>query len=312
MRGLTCSDATHCWAIGASTPRIQVTTDGGATWSAGTIVNNVWVAWLWSAGWTGTGTTILAGTTGYADEPGRRANILRATDGVNFNAVVANDPREFVVYDFSCPVPGTCFAAAKQTVFVTYDNGATLLRRALPVGRYYGIWCTDTNTCWEVGGNNSATSDGVYYLYRTTDAGQTWQLASATPLSGNRPRLWNVQMVDAQHGYAVGCTNAADPILETCNGQGLLLRTDDGVSWQQIPSPTNADIMDLRVVSMDELILVDWSGKIWRGTSAPPTATPTPTPTATPTATPNPYDVNRDGVVNIQDVVLVAAAWNGN
>ena len=312
MRGLDCSDATHCWIAGASSPRIQYTANGGTSWSPGTIVNNVWTPWLWSAGWTGSGTTIFAGTTGYSDEPGRRANILRATDGVNFNAVVANDPREFVVYDFSCPVPGTCFAAAKQTVFVTTDNGATLIRRALPVGRYYGIWCTNANTCWEVGGNNSATSDGVFYIYRTVDAGQTWQIASSAPLSGNRPRLWNVQMVDAQHGYAVGCTNAADPILETCTGQGLLLRTDDGVTWQTVPSPTTADIMDLRVVSMDELILVDWSGKIWRGTSAPPTPTPTPTPTATPTATPNPYDVNRDGVVDIQDVMLVAAAWGGN
>ena len=302
MRGLDCSDATHCWIAGASSPRIQYTANGGGSWSPGTIVNNVWTPWLWSAGWTGSGTTILAGTTGYADEPGRRANILRATDGVNFNAVVANDPREFVVYDFSCPVPGTCFAAAKQTVFITTDNGATLIRRALPVGRYYGIWCTDTNTCWEVGGNNSATTDGILYIYRTVDAGQTWQVASSTPLSGNRPRLWNVQMVDAQHGYAVGCTNAADPILETCTGQGLLLRTDDGVTWQSVPSPTTADIMDLRVVSMDELILVDWSGKIWRGTSAPPTPTPTP----------NPYDVNQDGVVNIQDIILVSSHWEGN
>ena len=119
MRGLTCTDANHCWIAGASSPRIQYTANGGASWSPGTIVNNVWTPWLWSAGWTGSGTTILAGTTGYSDEPGRRANILRATDGVNFNAVVANDPREFVVYDFSCPVPGTCFAAAKQTVFYT-------------------------------------------------------------------------------------------------------------------------------------------------------------------------------------------------
>ena len=38
----------------------------------------------------------------------------------------------------------------------------------------------------------------------------------------------------------------------------------------------------------------------------------TPTPTATPTATPNPYDVNHDGVVDIRDVMLVAAAWEGN
>ena len=112
----------------------------------------------------------------------------------------------------------------------------------------------------------------MFYIYRTGDAGQTWQIASGTPLSGNRPRLWNVQMVDAQHGYAVGCTNAADPILEICNGQGLLLRTDDGVTWQTVPSPTTADIMDLYVTNMDNLVIVDWSGKIWRGQSTPPTS----------------------------------------
>lgn len=272
MRGLTCTDASHCWIAGASSPRIQYTANGGASWSPGTIVNNVWTPWLWSAGWTGSGTTILAGTTGYSDEPGRRANILRATDGVNFNAVVANDPREFVVYDFSCPVPGTCYAAAKQTAFYTSDNAATLIRRVLPVARYYGIWCTDASTCWEVGGSNGGTTDGVFYIYRTVDSGLTWQIGSGTPLTGNRPRLWNVQMVDAQHGYAVGCTNAADPILETCNGQGLLLRTDDGVTWQPVPSPTTADIMDLRVTNMDNLVIVDWSGKIWRGQTAPPTS----------------------------------------
>ena len=134
MRGLTCTDASHCWIAGASSPRIQYTANGGASWSPGTIVNNVWTPWLWSAGWTGSGTTILAGTTGYSDEPGRRANILRATDGVNFNAVVANDPREFVVYDFSCPIPGTCYAAAKQTAFYTSDNAATLIRRVAAGG----------------------------------------------------------------------------------------------------------------------------------------------------------------------------------
>lgn len=114
-------------------------------------------------------------------------------------------------------------------------------------------------------------------------------------------------MVDSQHGYAVGCTNAPDVVLETCTGQGLLLRTDDGVTWQQVALPTSADIMDLYVHSMDEVIIADWSGKIWRGMAGTP---PTPTPTATPTAPPgpNPYDVNNDGVVDIQDVMLVACA----
>ena len=65
MRGLTCTDANNCWIFGASTNRILRTSDGGATWQNGIIVNNVWTPWLWSAGWTGIDTTILAGTTGY-------------------------------------------------------------------------------------------------------------------------------------------------------------------------------------------------------------------------------------------------------
>jgi hypothetical protein len=307
MRGLACIDANRCWVIGASSPRIRYTLDGGATWASGTIVNNVWSGWLWSAGYSGVGTTIFAGTTGYANEPGRMANLLRATDGANFSAVVANDPREFVIYDFSCPSPGVCYTAAKQTSFYTPDNGATLIRRSAPSARYYGVWCTNNSTCWLAGSSNGA-ADNQVYIHRTTDGGLNWQLASAPSISG-RPRLWNLQMTDSQHGYAVGCTNAPDGVLETCDGQGMLLRTDDGVAWQQVAGPTGVDMMDLYVHTMDDVIIIDWSGRIWRGTAGTPP--PTPTPTATPTATPepNPYDVNNDGVVDIQDVMLVAAHW---
>ena len=44
------------------------------------------------------------------------------------------------------------------------------------------------------------------------------------------------------------------------------------MTWQTVPSPTTADIMDLYVTNMDNLVIVDWSGKIWRGQSTPPTS----------------------------------------
>ncbi|MEZ4766911.1 MAG: hypothetical protein R2844_00590 [Caldilineales bacterium] len=288
MRGLTCKDADNCWIAGASSPRIQRTTNGGATWTEA--FNNAdWTGWLWSAGWTGIDTTVMIGTTGYADEPGRRANFLRSTNGVNFYGEVANDPREFVVYDFSCPTPGLCYAAAKQSAFFSSDNGDNWVRRAAPIVRFYGISCVDNNTCWMAGGSNGNTTDGSIQIYRSGDGGFNWQQASANPLSGNRPRFYDIEMVDAQHGYATGCTNAPDAILEECDGGGLLMRTVDGVTWQQITSPTNADIMDLWVHDMDNVILVDFAGHIWRGTGAPtPTPTSTSTPTSTPTRTPTP------------------------
>ena len=299
MRGLVCTDINNCWISGASTNRIMYTTNGGATWQNGIIANNSWNGWLWSAGWTGTGTTILTGTTGYCPDgdpdpncPNRKANILRSTDGTLFFPKAADDPREFVVYDFNCPVPGvTCYAAAKQTAFYSGDNGNTWFRKVLPVGRYFGIWCTSATTCWEVGGSNGGSNDGAFFIYRTTDGGSSWQLVNGVPLANGRVRFYNIQMVNSQNGYVVGCTNAPDPILEVCNGQGIIAKTTDGINWQQIPGPPNpaapytGDIMDLWVHDMDNVIVVDFAGRIFRG-SGVPTPTPTPTATNTPTSTP--------------------------
>lgn len=297
MRGLVCTDANNCWISGASTNRIMFTTNGGASWQNGIIANNAWNGWLWSAGWTGTGTTILTGTTGYCPDgdpdpncPNRKANILRSSDGTLFFPEAADDPREFVVYDFSCPEAGTCYAAAKQTAFFSSDNGNTWYRKVLPIGRYFGIWCTSASTCWEVGGSNGGANDGVFYIYRTVDGGASWLQQSAVPLGSGRVRFYNVHMADSSRGYAVGCTNAPDPILEVCMGQGIIARTTDGFNWQQVqgpPPPANGtgDIMDLWVHNMDDVIVVDFAGRIFRG-SGVPTPTPSPTNTNTPTSTP--------------------------
>ena len=286
-RGLACSDADTCWIAGASTPRILMTDDGGATWSP-SVVDADWSGWLWSAGWTGIGTTVMVGTSGYANQPGRRANFLRSTDGITFTAEIANDPLDIEVYDFTCPTPGVCYAAAQATAFFSADNGDTWVRQPAPDARFYGIWCTDDDTCWLAGGSETDTTDGVIHIYRSLDAGDTWEPANAPPLTGNRPRLFNVQMVDSTHGFAGGCINAPDELTEECQGGGLLMRTTDGYSWHQVTSPTNADIMDLWVHDMNDVILVDHTGRIWRGTgmaTETPTATATGTATATPTAT---------------------------
>lgn len=338
MRGLACKDANNCWISGASFPRIQRTSDGAATWQSVTF-HYGYAGWLWSAGVSGSGNTVFAGTTGYADEEARRANFLQASDGVNFYAGVASPILEYVAYDFDCPVAGSCYVAAKQGVFYTTNNGASWRWHTSPAARYYGVSCTDVNTCWEVGGANSNVNDGLLHIVRTGDGGNTWQRTGTTLFSSGRPRLWDVQMLDSQHGYAVGCANTPRYEDEECTGGGLILRSDDGNTWQRVTAPATADIMDLHVFSMDELIVVDWAGKIWRGASSTgptptPTATPTDTPTATitptatdtptntptetPTATPtptdiptppNPADVNGDGRIDIADVMLVVVAW---
>jgi hypothetical protein len=233
---------------------------------------------------------VLVGPTGYFDDvPNRAANFMRSTNGQNFTNIIA-DRAGLVQWDFACPAPGICYTASKERAYRTGNDGVTWTRHLVSFAnntRYYGIECTDVNTCWLAGARFDSLASTIV---RTDNGGANWAPSNIIASVGTRPRFWDISMVDSQRGYAVGCTNTpANDLSETCTGQGLLLRTTDGVTWQEIPSPTTADIMDVHAFSMDEVILIDWSGKIWRGTGAPtptPTSTNTPTPTATPTSTP--------------------------
>lgn len=298
MRGLACKDANTCWLTGGSSPRIRRTVDGGQTW-LDAYDRYGYRGWTWSAGYTGTGNTVLIGTSGYfAYDPNdpnsinREANYLRSIDGISFDRVVT-DQNSLVQWDFACPSPGVCYTPSKGRAYFTSNDGVSWVRRSAPEAYlsdyFYGIDCTDNNTCWMVGQRGR--------LLITYNGGASWQYANVSYTTPT-PRFWHVDMIDAQHGYAVGCDNAtlkpqsrSDPPENICTGQGMIYRTDDGMNWRRIPAPTTADIMDIHAFSMDEVIIVDWAGKIWRSSVPPtptPTNTPSPTATHTPTATPTP------------------------
>jgi hypothetical protein len=298
MRGLACKDENTCWLAGASNPKIRYTTDGGATWGIGNPAYN-YAGWYWSAGYTGNESTALLGTTGYfTDEPNRAANLLRSTNGVTFNQIVFPNQDPFVQWDFSCPEPGTCYSIAKGRAHRSTDDGASWRRRivtSLNNSVFYGISCPDVDSCWAVGESRLVAF--------TRDGGSIWTPASVEGVSGARPRFWNVHMVDAQQGYAVGCTNA-ESSTETCSGEAMIFRTNDGVLWNRITFPGTADVMDVYAHSTEEVIVVDWEGKIWRGepeATPTPTATDTPTPTATPTATPTIPSIGAVAGVTFED-----------
>lgn len=286
MRGLACKDANTCWLTGGSSPRIRRTINGGQTW-LDAYDRYGYRGWTWSASYTGTGNTVLIATTGYfpydpndPNSANREANYLRSTDGVNFDRVVS-DQNSLVQWDFACPSPGVCYTSSKGRAYVSTNDGVNWTRRSVPEAYindfFYGIDCVDNNTCWMVGRPGR--------ILITYNGGASWQHANVS-FNTPYPRFWHVDMLDAQHGYAVGCDNVTitDP-QNICTGQGMIYRTDDGVNWYRIPAPTTADIMDLHVFSMDQVLIVDWSGKIWLSEAEP---TPTPTPTATPTDTPTP------------------------
>lgn len=287
-RGITCTDADNCWVAGKLKGRILRTTDGGDTWNPMTNQSG-YPNWLWSAGNTGQGTTILAGTTCYDPaDSAAVANWLRSTDGQAFRGV-AGQPGVyncFVQWDIECPAAGYCYSVGKDYTWRSTDNGATWTKLSAGVGRWYGGSCTSTTNCWIAG--------KTPFIKSTTNSGGGWTSNTVTG-AGSSALLWDIAMVDNSHGYAVGCSNAESGT-DRCLGTGIIYRTDDGKTWSQVTAPTSADIMDLWVFGMDDFFIVDWSGRIFHygaGSGGPtytpgPTSTPTRTPAVTSTATATP------------------------
>ena len=101
--------------------------------------------------------------------------------------------------DISCPTPGVCYAAAKfGRIYASSNNGVSWNIRFTGSGAWlWGVDCTSQNTCWTVG------ESGV--IWHSTDGFRTYQRQQADiPV---QVRFQKVDMVDAQHGYAVGCSN---------------------------------------------------------------------------------------------------------
>lgn len=289
VRGLTCKDASNCWIAGNDkNARIRRTTDGGATWIPWTNVSG-YSAWFWSAGWTGNGDTVLAGATCYDNTPewrNKTTNWVRTTDGQKWSKIVYNPDTYlcYVQWDIECPAKDYCYSTGRYYTFRSTNGGASWKKLTLtPNTRQYGLSCVTTGECWVVG-----KSPHIRY---TTNSGTSWQVATVAGIP-TMAQFWDVAMVDSKRGYAVGCDNVSTDNKDKCLGKGIIYRTDDGVNWRQIPSPTKFDIMDIWAVSPSELVIADFGGRIWRGTVGAGTETPTPTstatetPTETPTATP--------------------------
>ena len=157
------------------------------------------------------------------------------------------------------------------------------------------------NTCWIAGIGGQ--------IYRTTNQGVTWQRQSASIPS--QVTFNRVRMADAQHGYAIGCSDS-DPDTGACVGSGVMYQTTNGVTWVPLQSFTNSDLMDLYIFNMNDVFVIDWGGTVWHyggrhrwprppwrrparrrrhptpTQTSTPTETPTPTPTTTPTQTSTP------------------------
>ncbi len=281
LKGLDCKDANTCFASG-NYAKLLRTTDGGVTWIKGDMVpfNGVpYAGYIHSVVWTGLDNVVLGGGTYYSPtEPGS-ANFLRSPDALAtpkfyvYGLSAANKYYSPVMGDFSCPSPGVCYAAPHTAqVIWTTDNGLTW--SYVPDNwwrsqEWYGISCTDNNTCWAAGKDKDWSDNISGIIEVTRNHGATWtnQLSLIPGI-----RFWDVKMADATHGYAVGCQGTFDEY-EHCTGQGVVYRTEDGTNWAPMANFTTSDLTGVEVRGVDDIFVSAWNGDIWHYSVSPTAVT---------------------------------------
>ena len=120
-------------------------------------------------------------------------------------------------------------------VYRTDDGGANWIEitKGLPsdFGFCIGVHPTDADTAWVcpvISGYKHWVPDGAMTVYRTRDAGRSWQkLANGLPQSGAFVNI-------LRDGMAVDSLEPAGVYIGTNTGQ-LYVTADEGDSWQQVP-----------------------------------------------------------------------------
>ncbi|MBI5473603.1 MAG: hypothetical protein HY961_14785, partial [Ignavibacteriae bacterium] len=120
------------------------------------------------------------------------------------------------------------------------------------------IEALDANTAF-VGGGGSGWSGGAVKIYRTTNAGASWQAVYTAPGPGN---FWNaIHFFDAQNGIAE--SDPANPA-----GSFLIVKTTDGgTTWTPIANPPVANSNEFGAFNSFQFIDAQ-NG--WFGTTHPP------------------------------------------
>ena len=171
--------------------------------------------------------------------------VLRTTDGGTTwqKTAVALDTGLLFLNDlvFTDPATGFIVGSGRKgigaVIFRTTDAGATwhLYDAEEAAWGREGLEAADfldAQNGWAVANLYMGWGEGSAVLH-TADGGLSWerQYGSETDTpTGDHPWLWDVDFVDAEHGWVVG-------------DGGLLLRTaDGGETWQELAAPARVDL----------------------------------------------------------------------
>jgi photosystem II stability/assembly factor-like uncharacterized protein len=195
---------------------LLITRNGGATWTRHTL--------------TVTDQPVLALACPGIDDcylsglqigPHRQRGIAMTHDGGGTWMVHTSRPASPSPYvSLACPTVNRCYAAGVGGLTTTDNGGRTWANRRLPGGGTNGslpITCPTATICYFI---------SILHLWRTSDGGTTWE----QELSGGSGRyLRNVTCPAPTTCYAVG-------------DEAMIVKTTDGLSWQEPTAYTRNDL----------------------------------------------------------------------
>ena len=242
FRGLSVA-GNSIWVSGSRATIVR-STDGGATWKVDSIAGKTTLDLRDIHAFDAR--RAVAISAGEAEKG--LANILRTTDGgatwttvyttdikgVFFDAISFWDDRNGIV--MSDPVDNKLF------LLVTSDGGATWSRvdpQGIPQMLEGEAAFAASGTCLTVQGSSNAWiatgGAAVARVFRSTDRGRTWKVASTPVHSGDSSAagIFSIAFADAKRGVVVG-GNYSKPRVSFVN---VALTEDGGATWKEPTGP---------------------------------------------------------------------------
>lgn len=218
--------------------RIQVTADGGRTWTTVWRSTQADLDWV---GFAGAAHGFVAGATfPAAGAAGTPLLLTTADGGRTWRAIRPSLPAGAAAawtglrFDFVSPSVGYALTDADFTmgptgigdVLRTTDGGRTWTASTLPGGTATGGLAFLSATTGFATGSSAACLGAIW---ETTDGGATWRMLPAT--CSTAFRLHSLDFVDAAHGFAGG---GRTDKFGTTDWQAVLATADGGQTWAAV------------------------------------------------------------------------------
>lgn len=130
---------------------------------------------------------------------------------------------------FLNPLRGWVSASDQQAIFLTSDGGETWTRHLTPTGLYH-ITFIDPDAGWALGGTLDHDSRPSLGVFRTENAGRTWNLVSYINdvVPGEGGYINDIIFLNHQTGYLIGAQKGGNSIvLVTHNGGRTFSRIEE-------------------------------------------------------------------------------------